>query len=47
LTPGSIPILLETLRALTKAERQEIGELIREVCESFGDVHAHRGLGRA
>src|SRR4051794_5852142 len=39
------PALLETLRALPKAERQEIGELIRAVCDSFGDVHAHRGLG--
>jgi hypothetical protein len=30
---------------LPKAERQEIGELIRGVCECFGNVHAHRGLG--
>lgn len=33
------------LRGLPKADRQEIGELIRGVCESFGNVHAHRGLG--
>ncbi|HEV7401767.1 MAG TPA: hypothetical protein VGO11_02530 [Chthoniobacteraceae bacterium] len=37
--------MLETLRALPKAVRQAIGELIRGVCDSLGDVLAHRGLG--
>ena len=37
--------MLASLRALDKAERKEIGELIEDVRTSFGDPHSHRGIG--
>ena len=39
------PDLLEVLRTYSKSERKEIGELIERMRDSFGDPHAHRGVG--
>jgi mRNA-degrading endonuclease YafQ of YafQ-DinJ toxin-antitoxin module len=37
--------LLAQLRALSKEERQQIGELIHRVEDSFGRPHEHWGIG--
>jgi mRNA-degrading endonuclease YafQ of YafQ-DinJ toxin-antitoxin module len=37
--------LLAQLRALPKEARQQIGEAIRSVQESFGRPHQHSGIG--
>lgn len=37
--------LLDALRALTKAEQKEIGDLIQEVRKKFGRPHLHHGIG--
>jgi hypothetical protein len=39
------PDFLEVVRAMDKAERKEIGDLIDAVCKSFGFPHEHKGLG--
>ena len=39
------PDLLGALRGFSKAERKEIGELIEQVRDSFGNPHAHAGSG--
>src|SRR5258705_1265070 len=38
------PDFLEVVRAMDKAERKEIGDLIEAVCKSFGFPHEHKGL---
>jgi hypothetical protein len=37
--------LLEKIRSKTKAERQEIGDAINRVLESWGRPHLHSGIG--
>jgi len=37
--------LLEAIRSRTKAERQEIGDAINRVLESWGRPHVHSGIG--
>jgi mRNA-degrading endonuclease RelE of RelBE toxin-antitoxin system len=37
--------LLKQLRALPKARRRDIGELIAAVQETFGHPHQHGGIG--
>ena len=37
--------LLEQIRSRSKLERQEIGEAINQVLESWGHPHAHSGIG--
>lgn len=37
--------LLEILRSKSKSERQEIGEAINQVLESWGRPHGHSGIG--
>lgn len=37
--------MLEILRAYSKSERKEIGALIEQVRDSFGNPHAHGGIG--
>ena len=39
------PDLLGALRSFSKAERKEIGGLIEEVRDAFGNPHAHAGTG--
>ena len=39
------PDLLGVLRTYSKSERKEIGELIEQVRDSFGNPHAHGGIG--
>jgi len=39
------PDLLGALRNSSKTERKEIGELIEQVRDSFGNPHAHAGTG--
>jgi hypothetical protein len=37
--------LLEKIRSRSKSERQEIGDAINRVLESWGHPHAHSGIG--
>jgi len=37
--------LLTALRAMPKARRHEVGEVIRAVQDTFGRPHRHAGLG--
>ena len=37
--------LLEILRSKSKSERQEIGDAIHRVLESWGQPHGHSGIG--
>ena len=37
--------MLEILRSKSKSERQEIGDAINRVLESWGQPHAHSGIG--
>ncbi len=37
--------LVEQLRALTKAERKEIGEAMNLVLDGWGKPHVHAGIG--
>lgn len=37
--------LLEKIRSKSKSERQEIGDAINRVLESWGRPHAHAGIG--
>jgi hypothetical protein len=37
--------LLEKIRSKTRAERQEIGDAINRVLESWGRPHKHSGIG--
>lgn len=37
--------LLEKIRSKTKSERQEIGDAINRVLESWGRPHTHSGIG--
>lgn len=39
------PDFLEQLRGMEKEERKEVGDLIREICASFGFPHVHAGIG--
>ncbi len=37
--------LLEQIRSRSKSERQEIGDAINRVLDSWGHPHAHSGIG--
>jgi hypothetical protein len=37
--------LLEILRSKSKSERQDIGDAINQVLESWGRPHGHSGIG--
>jgi hypothetical protein len=37
--------LLEQIRSKSKSERQEVGDAINQVLESWGRPHGHSGIG--